>query len=142
MMQTTRRTAWLTPAAEVSPAAATSLPHAPAATDQHPGEPGMASRHAGGNRTVVDRVGQWWRSRTQPARQLRLVETLALGPKRSVALLELNGQRFLAGMGADGVATLLQVQHQDQIKVHAQDQIWDQIQDRVQDHRQPGEPNA
>ncbi len=53
---------------------------------------------------------QWWRTRTQPAaRQLRLVETLALGPKRSVALLQLGGQRFLAGMGPDGVSTLLQV---------------------------------
>ncbi len=52
----------------------------------------------------------WWRMRTTTApRQLRLVETLPLGPKRSVALLELDGRRFLAGMGADGVQTLLQV---------------------------------
>lgn len=52
----------------------------------------------------------WWRSRTVSApRRLRLLETLPIGPKRSVALLELDGQRFLAGMGADGVHTLLQV---------------------------------
>lgn len=54
-------------------------------------------------------VQRWWQARVQPARHLRLVESLALGPKRSVALLELDGQRFLAGMGADGVTTLLQV---------------------------------
>lgn len=52
----------------------------------------------------------WWRSRTNAVpRQLHLVETLPLGPKRSVALLELNGQRFLAGMGAGGVLTLLEI---------------------------------
>ncbi len=54
-------------------------------------------------------VGKWLRARTQPTKQMRLVETLTLGPKRSVALLEINGQQFLAGMGADGVSTLLQV---------------------------------
>ena len=58
-------------------------------------------------------VGQWWRARTQQPRQMRLVETLAIGPKRSVALLELDGQQFLVGMGADGVSTLLQIQHRD-----------------------------
>ncbi len=52
----------------------------------------------------------WWRSRTTAVpRQLRLVETLPLCPKRSVALLELNGQRFLAGVGAEGVLTLLEI---------------------------------
>lgn len=60
-------------------------------------------------RGIAGALGQWWRTRTQPARHLRLVETLALGPKRSVALLELDGQRFLAGMGADGVTTLVPV---------------------------------
>ena len=52
----------------------------------------------------------WWHSRTAPTpRRLRLLETLPIGPKRSVALLELDGKRFLAGMGADGVHTLLEV---------------------------------
>lgn len=55
-------------------------------------------------------VTRWWQARVPSTRHLSLVESLTLGPKRSVALFELDGQRFLAGMGADGVTTLLQVQ--------------------------------
>ena len=65
---------------------------------------------AGNPHGLAGALLNWWRLRTTTApRQLRLVETLPLGPKRSVALLELDGRRFLAGMGADGVQTLLQV---------------------------------
>lgn len=60
--------------------------------------------------SLAGAVGQWWRARTQPARHMRLVETLTIGPKRSVALLELDGRRFLIGMGNDGVTTMLQVE--------------------------------
>ncbi len=59
---------------------------------------------------ITSAFREWWRARTQAVpRQLRLVETLALGPKRSVAIVEFEGQRFLAGMGADGVSSLLQI---------------------------------
>ncbi len=65
---------------------------------------------SGASRGLAGALLHWWRSRTTAIpRQLRLVETLPLGPKRSVALFELDGQRFLAGMGADGVHTLLEV---------------------------------
>ncbi len=63
-----------------------------------------------GSRGLAGTLLSWWHCRTAPTpRRMRLLETLPLGPKRSVALLELDGQRFLAGMGADGVHTLLQV---------------------------------
>ncbi len=81
------------------------LPHSPRAASALAESPtGAAVRPVQG---IAGALGQWWRTRTQPARHLRLVETLALGPKRSVALIELDGQRFLAGMGADGVTTLV-----------------------------------
>lgn len=41
--------------------------------------------------------------------RLRLCETLTLGGRRSVALIECDGQRFLAGMSAGGVETLVPV---------------------------------
>lgn len=56
---------------------------------------------------LAGRVGNWLRTRTERERHLRVVETLPLGQRRSVALLECDGQRFLAGMGADGVTTLV-----------------------------------
>lgn len=58
-------------------------------------------------------VRQWWRTRADQPRQMRVTETLALGPKRSVALLEVCGEHFLVGMGADGVSTIVQVQRRD-----------------------------
>ena len=49
-------------------------------------------------------VGRCWRSR--PPRQLRLRETLALGERRFVAVIEFEEQRFLIG-GTQSSMTLL-----------------------------------
>lgn len=43
----------------------------------------------------------------QRERSLRCVETLQLGPRRTLYLVECDGQRFLAGAGNDGIHTLL-----------------------------------
>jgi Flagellar biosynthesis protein, FliO len=49
-------------------------------------------------------VRSWWRGR--PVRQLRVRETLALGERRFVAVVEFEGQRFLIG-GTNHSLTLL-----------------------------------
>ncbi len=59
--------------------------------------------------SLAERVQGWLRMKTPREQHMRLVETLALGPKRSVALIQVDGQSFLAGMGTDGVTTLVPV---------------------------------
>lgn len=41
--------------------------------------------------------------------RLRLCETLSLGGRRSVALIEVDGKQFLAGLSASGVDMLIAV---------------------------------
>jgi len=66
---------------------------------------------------LAGKVQNWFRTRTGSAnaRRLRLVETLPLGPRRSVALIECDGRCFLAGMGGDGVTTLVPLATQGSI---------------------------
>ena len=45
----------------------------------------------------------------RPERTLELVETLSLGGKRSVAVVACDGQKFLVGMGAETVETIVPV---------------------------------
>lgn len=57
-----------------------------------------------GNR-MVPRIVAFLRGRTQPqARLLRQVETMQLGPRRAVYLIECDGDRFLIAAGGDGVS--------------------------------------
>jgi flagellar biogenesis protein FliO len=56
-------------------------------------------------RRAVERLTAGWR-RHEGTRQLRLCETVALGEKRVVALVEVDGERFLIG-GAGPNLTLL-----------------------------------
>ncbi len=68
-----------------------------------------ASQAASPSYSLADRVQGWLRMRAPREQRLRLVETLALGPRRSVAMIECDGQRFLAGLGSDGVTTIVPV---------------------------------
>ncbi len=53
----------------------------------------------------LERLTAMLRGVTKPqARSLRCVETLQLGPKRSLYLVECEGQRFLVGAGSDGLS--------------------------------------
>ena len=52
-------------------------------------------------------LGKFVRRYTARNERLELCETLSLGGRRSVALIECDGQRFLAGMSANGVETLV-----------------------------------
>ena len=48
--------------------------------------------------------------RRQRQRQLRLIETLPLGGKRQLMLVECAGQSFLVGGGLESVQTILRLQ--------------------------------
>ncbi|WP_419806627.1 flagellar biosynthetic protein FliO [Terriglobus sp.] len=54
-------------------------------------------------------LGAVLRRYTARNERLQVCETLSLGGRRSVALIECDGQRFLAGMSASGVETLVPV---------------------------------
>jgi flagellar biogenesis protein FliO len=43
-------------------------------------------------------------------RRLSVVETLTLGPKKQLLLVNCAGESFLVGVGAEGVQTMVRVQ--------------------------------
>ena len=45
----------------------------------------------------------------RPKRQLRVVETLALGAKRQLMLVQCEGERYLVGTGADSIDSIVRV---------------------------------
>ena len=55
---------------------------------------------------VVTRVAAW-REKSGRARELELMETLALGGRRQLMLVRFAGGRFLVGCGADGVQSIV-----------------------------------
>ena len=57
----------------------------------------------------VQRFANWLRRCAVRNQRLHLCETLQLGGRRSVALIECDGRRYLAGLSATGVHTLLPV---------------------------------
>lgn len=60
--------------------------------------------------TLQGRVRIKWRAASRArVQQMQLVETLSLGGKRQVMLIECEGERYLVGCGADTVATLVKV---------------------------------
>lgn len=44
-----------------------------------------------------------------PVKQMRLVETLALGGRKQLLLVSCGGERFLVGTGAESVQTIVRV---------------------------------
>ena len=48
----------------------------------------------------------WLNGRNSTVKQLRVLETVALGEKRLVAVIQADGQRFLVGGGPSGVSLL------------------------------------
>ncbi len=55
--------------------------------------------------------GQWPGFKSQQ-KQMRIVETLSLGGKRQLMLIECAGESFLVGGGLDNVHTIVRVQGQ------------------------------
>lgn len=60
---------------------------------------------------LLGRMFSWLRSRVNTAntRELRLAETVQLGDKRFVAIIHVEGRRFLIGGGTGGVNLLTQL---------------------------------
>ncbi len=66
-----------------------------------------ATSHAG----LLGRLFSWFRTRmtTANTKELRLTETVQLGEKRFVAIIHVDGRKFLIGGGTAGVNLLTQL---------------------------------
>ena len=53
--------------------------------------------------------GEWVGSRRADKRRMRVVETLAIGAKKQLALVCCDNELFLIGMGTDSVQTIVRV---------------------------------
>ena len=93
----------------------------PISFDEHLGKLGMSalrrlqaldaqSRRTGepltGQRGFLGRALSWLNGGFTAPRQLRVLETVALGEKRLVAVIQADGRRFLVGGGPSGVSLL------------------------------------
>jgi flagellar biogenesis protein FliO len=60
---------------------------------------------------LLSRAWSWLQKNNKfsVAKQLRVAETISLGEKRFVALVDIDGQKFLIGGGASGVSLLTQL---------------------------------
>lgn len=56
-------------------------------------------------RAVRARTGESRR----PSREMRVLETLAVGGRKQLLLVSCAGERFLVGTGSDGVGTIVRV---------------------------------
>jgi hypothetical protein len=54
----------------------------------------------------LGRAFSWLNGRCAPEKQLRVLETVTLGDKRMVAMIQADGRRFLVGGGPSGVSLL------------------------------------
>jgi hypothetical protein len=58
---------------------------------------------------LLGRTLSWLNSRCSVPKQLRVLETVTLGDKRLVAVIQADGRRFLVGGGPSGVSLLTQL---------------------------------
>ena len=67
----------------------------------------------------------WWtrlklkQRRREAQRMMYVVDRLALGPKRELVLVCCLGERYLVGVGADGVETMLKVGQEQPLRAAA-----------------------
>ena len=57
----------------------------------------------------IRRAISWLRGTASQEKKLRVIETVPLGEKRIVAIVEAEGNRFLVGCGSEGVSLLTQL---------------------------------
>ena len=88
-----------------------------------PAETGLGSWLAG---ALQGRVKLKWRggSETRVEQHMELVETLSLGGKRQVLLIECEGERYLVGCGQDSVTTIEKVTPDTRRNVKTVAQAW------------------
>jgi flagellar biogenesis protein FliO len=58
---------------------------------------------------ILGRLRGWRREHQTQRKQMRLVETLALGGRRQLMLVSCGGEHFLVGGGVDSVETIVRV---------------------------------
>lgn len=58
---------------------------------------------------LLGKVISWFRTRAAAPSHLRLAETVSLGEKRFVAIIHVEGRKFLIGGGTAGVSLLTQL---------------------------------
>jgi len=61
---------------------------------------------------MLARVFAWLRGGLAPEKKLRVLETVPLGEKRLVAIVEAQGRRFLVGCGSNGVSLLTSLEQE------------------------------
>jgi hypothetical protein len=59
--------------------------------------------------SLLSRALSWFRASGARQNQLRLAETVSLGEKRFVAIIQVEGRKFLIGGGTAGVSLLTQL---------------------------------
>ncbi len=59
---------------------------------------------------LANRWHRWLQTHVKPARLLRHVETLPLGPRQSLYLIECGGNRFLVAAGANNLSAPVPLQ--------------------------------
>lgn len=59
-----------------------------------------------GHKGLLGRAFAWLRGGLTTEKKLRVIETVPLGEKRLVAIVEAEGRRFLVGCGSNGVSLL------------------------------------
>lgn len=62
---------------------------------------------------ILARVFLWLRGGLTPDKKLRVLETVPLGEKRLVAIVEAQGRRFLVGCGSNGVSLLTSLEQEE-----------------------------
>jgi Flagellar biosynthesis protein, FliO len=71
-----------------------------------------ASQPAATLRSLVTRAVSWLNANHSTPKRLRVLETVTLGDKRLVAVIQAEGRRFLVGGGPSGVSLLTPLDHE------------------------------
>jgi hypothetical protein len=73
--------------------------------------PQKTDEPAAAHRGLLSRVISWLNGNLKTTKQLRVLETVTLGDKRLIAVVQADGRRFLVGGGPSGISLLTQLDH-------------------------------
>lgn len=73
--------------------------------------PPLTQKPAPAERSLLTRAISWLNGNCATPKRLRVLETVTLGDKRLVAVIQADGQRFLIGGGPAGVSLLTPLDH-------------------------------
>lgn len=76
--------------------------------------PKHLQKRLGAQKGLLGRIFGWLRGGIAPEKKLRVIETVPLGEKRMVAIVEAEGQRFLVGCGSNGVSLLTSLKEEQE----------------------------